>query len=146
MSKNYKKSIAIVLSFLFIIFGVLGAFAETQDTTKSANISEQPQTVTTESAPKKTTATESADQNEALQPPATQGRWARLLQFIVNAIILGIVGILLLIIGYYIWELITVNYSVKDELVENKNTAVAIVTASFVLGMAIVIGIALTKI
>jgi len=44
----------------------------------------------------------------------------------------------LLIIGYYVWEFIT-PYNVRRELHENKNTAVAIVVAAFIVGMAIVI-------
>ena len=48
----------------------------------------------------------------------------------------------LLIIGYYIWELVT-PYNLRRELQENKNLAVAVVVAAFILGMAIVIAAAL---
>jgi putative membrane protein len=51
-------------------------------------------------------------------------------------------GIALLIVGYYVWELVT-PYNLRRELHENKNTAVAVVTASFIVGMAIVIAAAL---
>ena len=141
MKKNYKKIVVVLLSLFLISFGVMGALAA-------------------EAAPAAPAETEQGaapemQQNQTPPPAAPEAapmkkrsseRWARLLRFIVNAVILGIVGILLLIIGYYIWEMITVNYSVREQLVDHKNTAVAIVTASFVLGMAIVIGIALTKI
>lgn len=148
--KNYKKLIAIILALSFVAFGVLGAFSAEP----AANA---PQAATQAAAqPEGAQAgqQESTDSVEVRRPTERmesiqiekESRWSRLLQFIVNAIILGIVGILLLIIGYYIWELVTVNYSVREQLVDHKNTAVAIVTASFVIGMAIVIGIALTKI
>jgi uncharacterized membrane protein YjfL (UPF0719 family) len=61
---------------------------------------------------------------------------------VVDASILGVAGIALLIIGYYIWELVT-PYNLRRELQENKNLAVAVVVAAFILGMAIVIGAAL---
>ena len=53
-------------------------------------------------------------------------------------------GIALLIVGYYIWELVT-PYNLRRELQENKNLAVAVVTASFVVGMAIVVAAALLR-
>jgi putative membrane protein len=63
-------------------------------------------------------------------------------RLVVDVSILGVAGIALLIIGYYIWELVT-PYNLRRELQENKNLAVAVVVASFILGMAIVIGAAL---
>jgi putative membrane protein len=63
-------------------------------------------------------------------------------RLILDASVLGLAGIALLIIGYYIWELIT-PYNLRRELQENKNLAVAIVVAAFIVGMAIVIGAAL---
>ena len=44
--------------------------------------------------------------------------------------------------GYYIWELVT-PYNLRRELQENKNLAVAVVVAAFILGMAIVIAASL---
>ena len=63
-------------------------------------------------------------------------------RLVVDASVLGIAGIALLIIGYYIWELVT-PYNLRRELQENRNLAVAVVVAAFILGMAIVIGAAL---
>jgi uncharacterized membrane protein YjfL (UPF0719 family) len=54
----------------------------------------------------------------------------------------GLVGLILLLIGYYIYELIT-PYSVKEELVTHRNPAVAMVVAAFIVGMAIVIAAAI---
>jgi putative membrane protein len=71
-------------------------------------------------------------------PPVPIPLW----RLLVDAAVFGIVGIVLLIIGYYLWELIT-PYNVRRELQENKNVAVAIVVAAFILGMAIVIAASL---
>ena len=65
-------------------------------------------------------------------------------RLLTDASIFGLAGIVLLIVGYYIWELVT-PYSVRKEL-QDKNTAVAIVTAGFILGMALIIGAALNLI
>jgi len=61
------------------------------------------------------------------------------------AAVLGVTGIAILIIGYYIWELVT-PYNLRRELQENKNVAVAVVAAAFILGMAIVVAAALVHI
>ena len=61
---------------------------------------------------------------------------------ILDATIFGVVGIALLIIGYYIWELVT-PYNLRRELQDNKNLAVAVVAAAFIVGMAIVVAAAL---
>ena len=63
-------------------------------------------------------------------------------RLLVDTSLFGIAGIVLLIIGYYLWELVT-PYNVRKELHENKNVAVAIVVAAFIIGMAIVVGAAL---
>jgi uncharacterized membrane protein YjfL (UPF0719 family) len=70
--------------------------------------------------------------------PPPEPLWRLLL----DAALFGIGGTVLLIIGYYLWELIT-PYNIRRELHENKNVAVAIVVASFILGMAIVIAASL---
>jgi uncharacterized membrane protein YjfL (UPF0719 family) len=63
-------------------------------------------------------------------------------RLLLDAALFGLAGIVLLIIGYYIWELIT-PYNLRREIQENRNTAAAIVVAAFILGMAIVIAAAL---
>jgi uncharacterized membrane protein YjfL (UPF0719 family) len=73
-----------------------------------------------------------------LSAPQPEPLWRLLL----DASLFGIAGIVLLIIGYYLWELIT-PYNLRRELHENKNVAVAIVVASFIIGMAIVIAASL---
>jgi hypothetical protein len=64
--------------------------------------------------------------------------WTSLL----TSIVYGLLGFILLLIGYYIYELIT-PFSVKDELISHRNPAVGIVVAGFILGMAIIIAAAI---
>ena len=64
--------------------------------------------------------------------------WASLL----TSVVYGLVGLILLLIGYYIYELIT-PFSVKEELITHRNPAVAMVVAAFIVGMAIVIAAAI---
>jgi uncharacterized membrane protein YjfL (UPF0719 family) len=70
---------------------------------------------------------------------------APLWRMILDVTIFGVIGIALLIVGYYIWELVT-PYNLRRELQENKNVAVAVVAASFIVGMAIVVAAALVHI
>ena len=63
-------------------------------------------------------------------------------RLLLDASLFGVAGIALLIVGYYIWELVT-PYNLRHELQDNKNVAVAVVVAAFILGMAIVIAAAL---
>jgi putative membrane protein len=58
--------------------------------------------------------------------------------------LLGLCGIVLLIVGYYLWELIT-PYNLRREIHENKNMAVAVVAGAFVVGMGIVIAAAIAS-
>jgi putative membrane protein len=71
-------------------------------------------------------------------PPQTLAQPAPLWRLMLDAALFGLSGIVLLIIGYYLWELIT-PYNLRREIHENRNTAVAIVVAAFIIGMAIVI-------
>lgn len=68
----------------------------------------------------------------------------RLLIPILDCAIFGILGVVLLIIGYYIWELIT-PYSVKLQLIEQKNMAVGIVVAAFIIGTSIIVAASILK-
>ena len=63
-------------------------------------------------------------------------------RLMLDAALFGLSGIVLLIIGYYLWELIT-PYNLRREIHENRNNAVAIVVAAFIIGMAIVIAASL---
>src|SRR5215475_6838987 len=61
---------------------------------------------------------------------------------ILASIVYGLLGLILLLIGYYAYELVT-PWSVKDELTTHRNLAVAIVVAAFVVGMAVIIAAAI---
>jgi uncharacterized membrane protein YjfL (UPF0719 family) len=74
--------------------------------------------------------------------PVATSQPAPLWRLILEAALFGLSGIVLLIIGYYLWELIT-PYNLRREIHENRNIAVAIVVAAFILGMAIVIAASL---
>jgi putative membrane protein len=61
--------------------------------------------------------------------------WDRLWTGAVAALLFGIVGIVLLLLGYWLFDLITPKLNVQKELNE-KNVAVAIVVAALLLGIA----------
>jgi putative membrane protein len=65
-----------------------------------------------------------------------------LLNSILNSLIFAFLGFFVLVICYFIIEKITPEKSWK-EIVENKNTALAIVIASFILGISFIIGMAI---
>jgi len=75
-------------------------------------------------------------------PPAAPFTPAPLWRLMLDATLFGLAGIVLLIIGYYLWELIT-PYNLRREIHENRNVAVAIVVAAFILGMAMIIAASL---
>jgi putative membrane protein len=77
-----------------------------------------------------------------IPPPQALAPAAPLWRLMLDAALFGLCGIVLLIIGYYLWELIT-PYNLRREIHENRNTAAAIVVAAFIVGMAIVIAAAL---
>jgi putative membrane protein len=71
-----------------------------------------------------------------IMPPSLS--WPSLL----TSAVYGLLGLILLLIGYYIYEIIT-PFSVKEELITHRNPAVGMVVAAFILGMAIVIAAAI---
>jgi putative membrane protein len=71
-----------------------------------------------------------------IMPPALS--WPSLL----TSVVYGLLGLILLLIGYYLYELIT-PWSVKEELITHRNPAVGMVVAAFIVGMAIVIAAAI---
>ena len=66
-------------------------------------------------------------------------------RLLLDVALVGVLGIVLLVFGYYVSELIA-PYNNRRELQENKNLAVAVVVAAFVLGMAIVIAAAILRV
>lgn len=61
-----------------------------------------------------------------------------LLSGVVLSVVFGAVGIVLLLVGYWLFDLITPRLDVQKELSE-KNIAVAIVMAALLLGIAYVV-------
>ena len=61
---------------------------------------------------------------------------------IVNALIFSVIGVVVLIISYYIIEKITPENTWK-EIVQNKNTALAIVFAALIIGISLIISAAI---
>ena len=61
---------------------------------------------------------------------------------VLASIVYGLLGLILLLIGYYVYELVT-PWSVKEELITHRNPAVAMVVAAFIVGMAVVIAAAI---
>jgi putative membrane protein len=60
-------------------------------------------------------------------------------EMIVNSFIFGGIGIVMLVLSYFIFDLVAHKIDFTKELVENKNVAVAIVIGAFLLGVAHVI-------
>ena len=83
-----------------------------------------------------------AQQKPAPASMQAASRWGMLGQWLLEALIFGIVGVAILIVAYYVWELIT-PYSVKKVLIEDKNLAAGVVVAAFIIGTAIIIAAAI---
>lgn len=65
-----------------------------------------------------------------------------ILSGITNSIVYSVIGIVILLITYLVIEKLTPENSWK-EIVENKNMALAIVFAAFIIGIALIISAAL---
>ena len=65
-----------------------------------------------------------------------------ILHGITNSVVYSVIGIVILLITYLIIEKLTPENSWK-EIVENKNMALAIVFAAFIIGIAMIISAAL---
>lgn len=61
-----------------------------------------------------------------------------ILRLLGSSVVFGLVGILLMIAGYKIFDWITPKIDVERELVERNNLAVSIVVAAIILGSSIV--------
>jgi putative membrane protein len=64
------------------------------------------------------------------------------LKGIVNALIFSVIGVLVLIISYFVIEKLTPENTWK-EIVQNKNTALALVFAAFIVGISLIISAAI---
>lgn len=64
------------------------------------------------------------------------------LKSILGSVIYSVIGIAILVIAYVIFEKITLE-NLRKEIIENQNTALAIVSGSFILAIAIIIATAI---
>lgn len=64
------------------------------------------------------------------------------LKSILGSVIYSVIGIAILVIAYVIFEKITPE-NLRKEIIENQNTALAIVSGSFILAIAIIIATAI---
>lgn len=64
-------------------------------------------------------------------------------QYLVNSVLYAVVGIAILVAVFVIVEKATPKHNLWKEIVENKNTALAIVAGCFMLAMAIIIASAI---
>lgn len=81
---------------------------------------------------------------QAAGAPTATGRAAAAISWsnLLASIVYGVLGMGLLLAGYYFYELIT-PYSVRKELIEDQNIALGIVVAAIILGMALIIAAAI---
>lgn len=59
---------------------------------------------------------------------------------VVSAVTFGLCGIVLVIVGFKLFDWVTPKIDVEKELAERNNTAVAIVVAAIILGISYVAG------
>lgn len=58
---------------------------------------------------------------------------------LIAAAAFGLVGLVLVLLGFKAFDLVTPKIDVQKELTENKNIAVAVVAAAVIIGVAIVV-------
>ena len=61
-----------------------------------------------------------------------------LLDQIVSTLVFGLVGVLLLIIGFKVFDLV-IRHNIEHEIFENKNMAAAVLSGFIVLGIALIV-------
>ena len=61
-----------------------------------------------------------------------------LLDQIVSTLVFGLVGVLLLIVGFKVFDLV-IRHNIEHEIFENKNMAAAVLSGFIVLGVALVV-------
>ncbi len=58
---------------------------------------------------------------------------------VLSAVVFGLIGIILMILGYKAFDWVTPKLDVEKELMDNKNVAVAIVVGAVFIGVSILI-------
>ncbi len=62
---------------------------------------------------------------------------------ILNSVVYSILGIAILVVCFFIVELLTPKHNLRREILENKNVALAILAGFFMLAMSIIIASAI---
>ena len=62
---------------------------------------------------------------------------------VVNSIVFGLIGIVMVVLGYKVFDWATPKLDVERELAQNKNLAVAIVAGAMILGIAWIVAAAI---
>ena len=70
--------------------------------------------------------------------------WSGFVGALLATAIFGLVGIALMLVGFKVFDWMTPRIDLEKELGENRNVAVAIVIASVMIGIAIVIAAAMS--
>jgi putative membrane protein len=63
---------------------------------------------------------------------------------VLGAVAFGLVGIVLTVLGYFLFDLAATRINVQTELAEKQNIAVAIVAAAVIIGVAMVVSAAIS--
>ena len=68
--------------------------------------------------------------------------WTNLWHGFIGSLVFGLVGIVLIVVGFKVFDLMTPKLDIERELGEKGNIAVAIVCAGMILGVAIIAAVA----
>ncbi len=68
--------------------------------------------------------------------------WERLFRGILQALAFGIIGILLVALGFKVFDWLTPKMDIQKELAEKQNLAVAVLCGAFIVGVCYIIATA----
>lgn len=68
--------------------------------------------------------------------------WTNLFHGFIGSLVFGLTGIILIVLGFKIFDWMNTKIDIQHELTEKQNTAVAIVCAAMILGVAIIAAVA----
>jgi putative membrane protein len=71
-----------------------------------------------------------------------EGYWAELWGGFIGSLVFGLLGLLLILLGFKLFDWVTPRIDIQRELAEKSNIAVAIVCAAAILGVSIFAAIA----
>jgi uncharacterized membrane protein YjfL (UPF0719 family) len=66
-----------------------------------------------------------------------------MLQPVINSILYSLLGIVILVVVFFLMEILTPRHNLRREILENKNVALAILAGFFMLAVAIIIASAI---